>query len=73
MGDPMKPFRFPEAPAPRPRGAGAFWDYAAAAERRPDPRAARRRTTDNLKFARVSADGERAEQRWDNEGGKTYA
>ena len=67
----MKPFRFPEAPALRPRGTSAFWDYAAAAERQPDPRTARRRSTDNLKLARASADCERAEQRWANEGGKT--
>lgn len=70
MGDPMKPVRFPQ-PTHRPSGTGAFWDYAAAAERRPDPRTARRRTTDNIKFALLSAEGEKAEERWDNEGGKT--
>jgi len=69
MGDRMKPSSFPEAPLPRPRGTGAFWDYAAAAERRPDPRTTRRRTIDNITFARLSAEGEKAQQRWDNEGG----
>ena len=66
----MKPFRFAQ-PAHRPFGTGAFWDYAAAAERRQDPRTTRRRTIDSIKFARASVDGEKAEQRWDNEGGKT--
>ena len=68
----MKPVRFPQ-PAHRPSGTGAFWDYAAAAERRPDPRTARRRTTDNIKLAQASAEGDKAAQCWDSEGGKTRA
>ena len=64
----MKPFPSP-APVHRPRGTGAFWDYAAAAERRPDPRTGRRRSIDSIVFARLAAEYERAEQRWDNEGG----
>ena len=67
----VKTFRAP--PPHRPLGTGAFWDYAAAAERQPDYRTARRRTTDNIQLARLSAEGERAQQRWDNEGGKTGA
>jgi hypothetical protein len=73
MQDGMKPFPFLAAPAHRPRGTGAFWDYAAAAERRPDPRTTRRRTIDNITYARLSIESERAEQRWDNEGGNTGA
>jgi hypothetical protein len=70
MDDPMKPARIPPPPQ-RPLGTGAFWDYAAAAGRRPDPRTARRRTTDNIKFAQASAEGDKAAQCWDSEGGKT--
>lgn len=65
----MKPSRLP--PPQRPQGTGAFWDYAEASARQQDQRTARRRTTDSILFARRAADGERAEQRWDNEGGKT--
>lgn len=70
MDDPMKPAHIPPLPQ-RPLGAGAFWDYPAAAERRPDPRTARRRTTDNIKLAQASAEGDKAAQCWDSEGGKT--
>jgi hypothetical protein len=73
MGDGMKPSPFLAAPAHRPHGTGAFWDYAAAAERRPDPRTTRRRSIDNITFARLCAECETAEQRWDNEGGNPGA
>jgi len=58
-------------PAPRPSGTGAFWDYAAASARDQDNAASRRRVRPSLVLARVASEGEHAEQRWDNEGGKT--
>ena len=62
--------RNPIAPPiePRPSGTGAFWDYACASARQQDAaEAARPRPSERL--ARIAAEREQAEQRWDSEGG----
>jgi len=64
----VKPLRI--APPPqRPCGTGAFWDYAAASARDQDI-AQRVRLRPSLTLTRLVREGEQAEQRWDNEGGK---
>jgi len=67
----MKPFRSVLHRAqPRPAGAGAFWDYAAAFARLHDTAAAQHARA-SVRLARRSAELE-AEQRWDGEGGSPW-
>lgn len=66
----MKPFRL-LLPPPRPLGSGAFWDYAEASARRQKGAARVRAGRPGIRLARLAAEREQAEQRWDNEGGKT--
>jgi hypothetical protein len=65
----VKPLRIAPPPPPRPSGTGAFWDYAAASARDQDS-VRRVRVRPSLVLARLAREGEQAEQRWDNEGGK---
>jgi len=65
----VKPLRIALPPPPRPSGTGAFWDYAAASARDQDT-ARPVRVRPSLMLARLAREGEQAEQRWDNEGGR---